>query len=306
MKILTIGLSGVGKTSFLSCMYGHFQESRYGITLCKAGDKALLQNFEKIQKNRYPERTVKRSEHRMEICSKYCEPCSVIFVDYAGNIFDEREKCGKSEIEMFHRDCMDFDGIICFIEQKNFDLCNMSFSRTIQILSQIVSAGRKRNVPIEFIVTKCDRTRIAISDLKRMLHSLLNMSEINPALYFAVFQVSCSPNCSELLEPPVFFLFLFVYSKGRSNFKKLWMKQDPMLRFTKEFLCLCGSLFMLDSRWNKRFLDFYRWHFAILENDSPIIRRLAGELLVPAMKEIKVDDLYEEIETGEEDNDVRK
>lgn len=294
MKILAIGLSGAGKTSFLSCMYGHFQESRCGITLCSAGDNVLLRNFEKIEKNRYPERTVKRSEHKMEICSRYCEPCSVTFVDYAGNVFDERKMCGKSEMEMFRRDCMDFDGILCFIEQKNFEIGNMSFDRTVQIFSQIVSTGVKRKVPIEFIVTKCDRTRAAISDLRRMLHSLLKMSEINPALYFAVFQVSCSTSCRELLEPPVFFLFLFVYSKGRSSFKKLWMKQDPMLRFAEELLYLCGGLFMLDRRWSKRFLDFYRWHFEILENDSPIIRRLAGELLAPAMKEIKVDDLYQE------------
>ena len=85
MKVIMLGHSGVGKTTYMASMYGTLQTPINGFSLHtqdSSHHSELLQTFNKIRRNEYPSRTSQRGLYNFSLLYQGRSVFPFEWVDY--------------------------------------------------------------------------------------------------------------------------------------------------------------------------------------------------------------------------------
>ena len=159
MKIVELGYTGVGKTTYMASMYGTLQNNPRGFSLQVIGreeHKRLLELFKAIKKGVYPGATPQRSEYKFCLRHNGINIFYLYWADYRGKAI--RETSDSNEAQKLHQDIYSADGIIIFFDCDALAKGDMKANEIRRITILISNAFQNLREPISLaiVLTKAD------------------------------------------------------------------------------------------------------------------------------------------------------
>jgi energy-coupling factor transporter ATP-binding protein EcfA2 len=212
MKILMLGHSGVGKTTFMACMYASLQADTGGFTVTtdSSTHERLMRMAKNVSKGIYPAPTAQMSGYDLALLHEGDEVVDFEWIDYRGGALNE----SGSHAEMAElKDVLESaDGIIAFLDGPTLAAGGRAAREIvgrIMVLVQHAIAEDDRIIPIALVITKAD----LISSLKEVYKPLYPLGEAIAAsrtVHGALILTACGRGVAENIEKPT----LFVLHKG--------------------------------------------------------------------------------------------
>ncbi|MBR3776820.1 MAG: hypothetical protein IKL02_04415 [Kiritimatiellae bacterium] len=166
MKVMMIGLSRAGKTSYMGAMYKRFEEGIGGFSIkaINSEDGRALQKIgNNLSKGIYPGNTDIRSEYKFKLLYENSELMEFDWTDYRGGLlvdFNNEKELDKWECEL-----QSADAVIAFLDSSAMDrrtsvnrYSGFSQMEAISDLITRVASSHSDNeaFPISFVMTKID------------------------------------------------------------------------------------------------------------------------------------------------------
>jgi len=117
MKIVMIGNTGVGKTTYMASLYGALQREIEGFSLkavCTDDHSRLYQLAKAIQTGKYPDLTAQRSEYDFNLRHKAKDVLDFSWADYRGGAITSSTK--DEQTNQLISDLKNADGIMMFCD----------------------------------------------------------------------------------------------------------------------------------------------------------------------------------------------
>lgn len=165
MKVMMIGLSSAGKTSYMGAMYNRFSDGVGGFSI-KADSSDAGQSLQRIGNNLsnglYPSNTDIRSTYKFQLFYEDSSVMEFDWTDYRGGILVDFEN--EIELNKWESELHEADAVIVFLDSTAMD---KKYSRKYSGFSQMdaisdlitrVAASHKESeiFPISFVLTKID------------------------------------------------------------------------------------------------------------------------------------------------------
>jgi hypothetical protein len=209
MKIVMIGQSNVGKTTFMASMYAAMQQGVNGFTL-KAGDPADHKRFLKLHRgakaSRYPAPSDQRAEYKFKLCHNGTAFFPFTWVDIrGGTILDRAESEASADLV---KDLAKSDGVLVFCDaaaaaRGDEDANEMA---RISLLVGKAITSRKRPLAIGIVFTKSDLVSEISDAIQAPILPMIDCIKANPSLTGAVIPVACGPKERDVALPVLFAL----------------------------------------------------------------------------------------------------
>jgi energy-coupling factor transporter ATP-binding protein EcfA2 len=213
MKILMLGHKGVGKTTFMSCMYAALQREIGGFSVQAKDDsdhRRLVKLAADVLKGRFPAPTDQLREYDLNLIYDGNAVLDFEWVDYRGGALDEAgSEAGMQEL-LEQLDTA--DGLIAFFDGPALAAGGRAARQTvgrIMVLLQRAIEDDQRIVPIALVVTKADQVAdqdVVIEALEPLWRAISGSRTVYGSLIFT----RCGLGFSENMEMPT----LFVLHKG--------------------------------------------------------------------------------------------
>lgn len=202
IRILMLGNSESGKTTYMSSAYGLLQKPLYGFTV-RAIDSSthswLIHLYNNLQiRNIYPARTDKRTTYAFNLFYQGQSIINFEWKDIMGGIIDQK----GSEVKAFVNDISTSDALMMFFEGEAL-LNNISSRTRLRRISNLISNNLdvidSDDFYITILITKYDCICDAdLNDVINPLMDFINMAEENEKIHVSVVPVACTKN--ELLH----------------------------------------------------------------------------------------------------------
>lgn len=218
MKIVMIGHTGVGKTTYMASMYGSMQSSVNGFSLraADASDHAkLLTMFQEIACNRYPPPTDQRGEYDFHLLYEGDKVFPFHWMDYRGKAITETQ--ASAEAQHLLRDVKEADGIMLFCDS---DAMAHGRARSNQIgrMTSLVTQGLQevsRPVPLVIVLTKADLVPALDDNLLEALSGLITATKASQNVLGTLVQVACGAHGFNVDLPLLFALHIGIVMQTR-------------------------------------------------------------------------------------------
>lgn len=213
MKIMMLGHSGVGKTTFMACMYAMLQDERGGFFV-QAREQAVHDSMIELATNvvnggAYPAPTASKSNYDLVLFHDSDPVFGFEWVDYRGNALNES---GTAEREALLQEINGSDGLILFFDgtqlEKGVGPARKTVGDLQYLLTQAVN-NQERVVPVAIVVTKVD----LVEDGEKVFEGVKPLCEIIAAsshIHGALIFTGCGEKLLYNVEKPT----LFVLHKG--------------------------------------------------------------------------------------------
>jgi GTPase SAR1 family protein len=229
MKILLLGTRGVGKTTLIHSMYGHFQEGR-GFTLGTSdGHAEMLSVYKGLRRGQFPDPSSQRKQYDLTLSYGGNAILNFSWIDYQGIIYEDAP-LSSSDLKSLESDIEKADAVICFFEQREFSENNQNFLVTTQNLTYIL--GRMNGfMPVSFVVTKCDlRSRpFTKRELLAPLSEIVDAISDNDHIIGSLLQVSCGRKEWNIDLPLLFVLYFGVIIRNQQEYEELTARQKHLM-----------------------------------------------------------------------------
>ena len=219
MRIVEIGHTGVGKTTYMAAMYGALQKGIGGFSLRATNPidhTRLIKLSRHVRRGIYPTPTDQRSEYNFYLQYQGKDVFNFCWADYRGGAI--RETQDSDQARLLLRDLKQANGVLMFCDSQALARKNNRSNQIGRMIALISNALQKLDHPlaIAVILTKIDL--VDASTLKQMISQ-----------YYAELSVFCvgkdlySPhnllNIWTIGENPLFLEFqkIFNFSKGSSK-----------------------------------------------------------------------------------------
>lgn len=211
MKIIMLGHTGVGKTTYMASMYGTLQTPINGFSLLTQNTTRhteLLKEFRNIRQGRYPLATAIRDQYDFSLVFQGKPVFPFQWVDYRGGALTERQDTSP-EAQRLVSDLCEADGILMFCDSdpKVRTRVKSQIGRMITLVGQAVRKGDKALI-IAIIFTKADLIDELDDEMIEPLQGLLDAIARSKAHIATLLPVACG---SQLInaEAPVLFALHF-------------------------------------------------------------------------------------------------
>jgi GTPase SAR1 family protein len=210
MRIVMVGHEGVGKTTYVACMYREMATSGlHGFWVRANSDgehRRLLSAATRVAQSSYPPPSEQRSTYGLTLRHGSTALIDFTWGDYRGGVMRESQ---TAQSEEFLEDAMSADAVLIFIESTDLagsrargrarirDLTNLAF----QIIDR-----REVLVPIVLVITKSDlieNGEIPVEPLTNFLTAVNGDQRVRATIA----PVVCGPQTSNLLLPVMFSLY---------------------------------------------------------------------------------------------------
>lgn len=215
MKILMLGHSGVGKTTYMASMYGALQNGINGFSL-RAEDPSLGDNLlaiaQAIAQGHYPNLTDQRSEYRFKLRYQKKSFFKFTWVDYRGLVFNEGS--ASSQVQQLLKDLKKADGILVFCDGERLikgAKINEEIGRLMSLIGQVL-AEIDKPIPLAVVLTKSDLVPQANGHIPAPLLGLQEAVSASSTVSGTFIRVACGRHPLNI-EKPV----LFVLQQGVQN-----------------------------------------------------------------------------------------
>ena len=211
MKIVMLGHSGVGKTTYMASMYGQMRQGIDGFGLISPDpqvDRELVEACQRIHAGSYPAATDQRAKYDFTLIYKGASCFSFTWLDFRGGVLDERRD--STDSSKFHKDLVTADAILLFCDATVSS--ERHVRRQIGRMNQMVS-GAVREIehpmPLGIVLTKMDcAADSAFGEIERKLDGLISAVSASETVVGSLLPVACGRR-SWNVELPVLFTLHF-------------------------------------------------------------------------------------------------
>ena len=215
MKIVMLGNTNVGKTTYMASLYGLMQQRIEGFSLKAAnnGDGSrLLDLATAISLGKYPSPTAQRGEYDFSLQYQGKEVLSFCWADYRGGAI--REKGESSEqAKLLINDLREADGIMMFCDCDALARKDFRSSEIRRMTSLIAQAMQNVENPISLaiILTKTDKVRRISEDLIHPFSGLIDIINASDYVLGSLIPIACGTQFINIPMPLLFALYAGVY-----------------------------------------------------------------------------------------------
>lgn len=218
IKVVMIGHTGVGKTTFMASLYGAMQQRFNGFRLkCNNTEdhKRLLHLSHIIKNGNYPLGTDQRSEYMLLLTHNDEEVFEFKWADYRG---DAIRLSGKTndQARKLQEDLKYADGLMLFCDSDALSRGDTEANQLARLISLTQVAIRDIDTPmaIAIVLTKSDMiagyTRSMIEHFSGLI-SAVNASE---TVFGAFIPTACGIHSANVHEPLLYALHIMAYFKA--------------------------------------------------------------------------------------------
>jgi len=161
VKIVMLGHSGAGKTTYLSLMYAEMQEGIAGFRVQANDDehhKQLLRDAQQILASRYPPATRQRASYDLTLSYNGRQVLPFTWRDHRGGAASGRSTDG-ADVAQLTADLKEADGIVLFIDGAEVSRCHTASRTAARLSSHVLRAMHERAevlTPLVIAATKAD------------------------------------------------------------------------------------------------------------------------------------------------------
>jgi len=215
VKIVMLGNSGAGKTTYLSLMYAEMSQGVFGFQVWAQDaeqHQQLLQDAQGIRRGVYPAVTHRRASYDLALIYNGAPVLPFSWRDHRGGAASGRTS-DAGDVAELHRDLLDSDAIIMFAdgaELVSSPRAARAFGRLSGHVLRALHARGQVPTPVVIVVTKCDL--INLSDRKIMeavrapLLELVNAIRASQHIHGTAQLVSCGPSPANVITPALWSL----------------------------------------------------------------------------------------------------
>ncbi|MEC4818425.1 MAG: hypothetical protein SAK29_34915 [Scytonema sp. PMC 1069.18] len=213
LRIVEVGHTGVGKTTYMASMYGALQNKIEGFSL-RAIDRSdhsrLLKIATAIQQGKYPSPTDQRSEYNFYLQYQGKDIFRFCWADYRGGAI--RETQDSEQARLLLQDLREADGVLMFCDCQALarrDRRTNQIGRMISLMNNALQ-NLERPLALGVVLTKTDLVE-EVKGLEEIIlepfQGLFQAIDANDKIAATIIPVACG---TELLnvEIPVLFALL--------------------------------------------------------------------------------------------------
>lgn len=220
MRIVMLGHSGVGKTSYIASMYAafHLQNSigGFGLSTVNGDDREhLLELYRSVCDGTYPPPTAARSEYDFRLTYEDTEILDFTWADYRGGDLLESSDAGAGTLQEDLRDC---DGVLVFVD-GTADSDWKQRSRVGRMINLVSSALESvtQGLPLGVVFTKTDLVDGQITDAcVELVAGLVNSIERSDHVVGSLIPIACGAERMHVECPLLFILHHGIAAQVRS------------------------------------------------------------------------------------------
>jgi len=220
MKIVMLGPTGVGKTTYMASVYGELQREVKGFTL-RATDreerKNLLELADKVLLGQYPAATNQRSEYKFELRYQGKAVLPITWADYRGGALLETQN--SQQARSLAGDLEDADGLMIFCDcQVLAQNANRQkhLARMVRLVSQAVQKLDKP-LSLSVILTKSDTITQFSLEMLNPFQGLISAIEASDYIDGALIPIACGKRIVNVHLPLLFTLHSEAKTQLRTN-----------------------------------------------------------------------------------------
>ncbi|MDJ1182536.1 TRAFAC clade GTPase domain-containing protein [Roseofilum casamattae] len=209
MKIVMLGPTGVGKTTYMASVYGILQRDVKGFTL-RATDpeerKNLLELADNVLLGQYPAATNQRSEYQFELRYQGKTVLPITWADYRGGALLETQN--SQQARFLAGDLEDADGLMIFCDcQVLAQNANRQkhLARIVRLVSQAVQKLDKP-LSLAILLTKSDTIKQFSLEMLNPFQGLISAIEASDCIDGAFIPIACGKRIVNVALPLLFTL----------------------------------------------------------------------------------------------------
>ncbi len=251
MRIMMLGHSGVGKTTYMACMYAKMFEGEGDFSIVASSeadhDRFLQLALSVVNEGVYPAGTDLRAEYNLQLLHRRRAVLPFTWVDYRGVALEEDSRSpGAAQLQ---KDLRGADAILAFFDTTALahggTRRNPQVGRLVALLTEAV-AEVPHVLPIGLILTKFDeleeaRHEAAVQPLTGLIHAI----QASRTLHGALVPTACGHRRLVNVSLPAIFV-LHVGIAGR--LLRLRQQIEARIERAQNYRGRSGLLDWLDSR----------------------------------------------------------
>jgi energy-coupling factor transporter ATP-binding protein EcfA2 len=251
MKIVMLGHSGVGKTTFMACMYAVLQ-SEIGRFAVIAREQAvhdkLIGIAESVVRGTYPKPTEQQSSYDLVLLLDRKPVLAFEWIDYRGNALNEDGS--HSDVQALQAALTSADAIIAFLDgqavERGERAVREALGRIMVYLNNFMDV-ETRIMPIAIVLTKAD----LIEDwavIMRPLEPLVSAISANRTISGAIIPTTCAKETLIEVDKPTLFALRYGILGGLMRLQvEFEKKKEEALRYYNRSGLLDGFTSWLDN-----------------------------------------------------------
>jgi energy-coupling factor transporter ATP-binding protein EcfA2 len=213
MRIVEIGHEGVGKTTFIACMYSALQQEIEGFTLRAAQTSdhhRLIRLATKIEGGKYPAPTDQRGEYSFYLQYQRKDIFPFTWADYRGGAI--RETQSSEQARLLQQDLKQADGILMFCDCQALVKRDARRNQIGRMTALITNALKNRDRPIALaaVLTKADLVDDLSDEDFSPLLGLAEAIKVSKFIASMMIPVVCGAESINVHIPPLFVLYIGV------------------------------------------------------------------------------------------------
>ncbi|CAD5990473.1 hypothetical protein PCC9214_05805 [Planktothrix tepida] len=253
MRIVMLGHTEVGKTTYMASLYGVLQQSVEGFRLKAANSEdhnRLLNLAEKIHQGQYPLATDQRSEYEFKLRYQSKDILSFTWGDYRGGAI--RETQDSEQARLLLEDLRQADGIMMFCDCDALLRGNRRSNQLGRMVTLASNAVRdlKRPISLAIILTKVDLVPEFNEDLLFPFSGLIKTIEVSEWVLGALIPVACGTQFINVPMPLLFALHAAVFFKAATLAHLVENHYSKALDWEEKSQGFSGFVRWVNDKWN--------------------------------------------------------
>ena len=216
MKIVMLGHSGVGKTSYMVSMYGRLLEPIQGFSVrCrrKSDHRDLKGLYRELGSGHYPAATDQRSSYKLTLRFKGKGILPFTWVDYRGDSLRQRKD--RDDAKRLIQDLRSADGLLAFFDCDALARGgpNPGIGRMVYLLTRAFEE-LDNPVPFALVCTKADLVETLSDHHLRPIEGLIDVVRASDRIIGTLVPVACGAQPYQVEMPVLFLLHYGLLTSG--------------------------------------------------------------------------------------------
>ncbi|WP_066349582.1 TRAFAC clade GTPase domain-containing protein [Geminocystis sp. NIES-3708] len=251
MKIVMLGHSGVGKTTYMASLYGVLQQSVQGFrlkTTANEDHKRLVELAENIRQANYPLGTDQRKDYDFDLRYQGDNVLTFSWSDYRGRALTETQDSEQAKLLL--QDLKEADGIMIFCDSFLLNQGKVRNSQIGRMISLINHSLKELEHPlsISILLTKFDLLENITNQLIKPFEGLITTINCSNNILGAFIPVGCGVKQINIPIPLLFILNTAVSNRYHVAQKSLVKSKSEAEEFAKNSQGLGGNINWIVSK----------------------------------------------------------
>jgi GTPase SAR1 family protein len=255
MRVVMLGHSGVGKTTYMASLYGVMQQNVDGFRLRAVNDqdhRYWLSTATEVSKGKYPPPTDQSQEYQFYLRYLGSNVLQFTWSDYRGGALQESKDSQQTQTLL--QELKAADGIMLFFDgdalacgsQRNHQIGRM-ISLTTQALQDL-----DRSMALAIVLTKMDLVSEMQPEHLKNLGGLVSAINASSSVFGALIPIACGRELRNVSMPLLFSIHAAVLFQYVSVNAALKSSEQQAKTYEEMSRGVGGALDWVVSRWNSQ------------------------------------------------------